>query len=214
MIAISNVTKRYGQVLGVENLSIDFFPGEIVVIQGPTGSGKSTLLRLIAGLELPDEGQISIAGEVVSTPDWSNSPSARGIGIVFQRSALWPHFTVAQNIGFGINGNDPQEKTLQLKETLRRTDLCDLSHRYPAQLSGGETRRVALARAIAAKPKRLLLDEPLTNQDPGVKTKLLDLILDYVREEDATLLYVSHDPDEAKDISGRLVKMNKGRIEE
>ena len=214
MISITNLTKRYGQVVAVDDLSINFTPGEMVLIQGPSGSGKTTLLRLIAGLEIPDNGQISIAGEIVSTPDGTASPYGRGIGIVFQRSALWPHMNVAQNIGFAINGNLGQKKAARVLDVLHQTALSDLGDRYPAQLSGGETRRVALARAIAARPHRLLLDEPLTNLDPGLKTQLLDVIIDYARSEGATLLYVTHDLDEAQSLGGRLVQMNAGRIVE
>jgi iron(III) transport system ATP-binding protein len=214
VISITNLTKRFGQVVAVDNLSVDFAPGEMVLIQGPSGSGKTTLLRLIAGLEIPDGGQICMAGEIVSTPDWTASPYGRGIGIVFQRSALWPHMNVAQNIGFAINGNGRQEKAARICDVLRQTALSDLSNRYPAQLSGGEARRVALARAIAAGPRRLLLDEPLTNLDPGLKTQLLDVIMDYARSQGATLLYVTHDMDEAQSVGDRLVQMIDGRIEE
>jgi iron(III) transport system ATP-binding protein len=212
MIRLSRVTKCFGRVKAVDDLTLVIDPGEIVVVQGPSGSGKTTLLRLIAGLELPDAGEIVIDGQTVSTPARATAPHSRGIGIVFQRCALWPHMTVAQNIRFALDGLSKVESAQHLNALLARTALEDLSSRYPGQLSGGEARRVALARALAARPRRLLLDEPLTNLDPDLRGHLLQVIQSYVQQVGATLLYVTHDEAEARDVGGRWVRLERGRI--
>jgi ABC-type sulfate/molybdate transport systems ATPase subunit len=140
-------------------------------------------------------------------------PHSRGIGMVFQRSALWPHMTVAQNILFGVTGISREQAALQLRTLLVQAALEGLAERFPAQLSGGEARRVALARALAAAPQRLLFDEPLTSQDPELKGRLLETIRGRVRESGATLVYVTHDAAEARQVGGRIVRMNRGRLE-
>lgn len=212
MIAIRHLTKCFGEVKAVNDLSLEISSGEVVVIQGPSGSGKTTLLRLIAGLELPDEGEILMDGELVSSPGWARPPYTRGIGFVFQRSALWPHMTVAQNICFSMNGISREEAASRLSELLERTALKGLSSRYPSQLSGGEARRVALARAIAARPRRLLLDEPLSNLDPELCASMLDLIWQVQAETGVTLIFVSHDPLPAGAVCKRVVVMRGGRV--
>ncbi len=212
MITLWHVTKCFGSVKPVDDVTLSIPAGAVVVIQGPSGSGKTTLLRLIAGLELPDEGQIGIDGALASSPVGATPPHARGIGMVFQRSALWPHMTVAQNIRFAINGVSNEEAGDRLGALLRETALKDLSSRYPSQLSGGEARRVALARAIASRPTRLLLDEPLTNLDPDLKHHLLGFIQSYAMRIQATVVYVTHDQQEAKKVGGTLIRMDRGRI--
>jgi len=210
MIAIRRLTKCFGAVKAIDNLTLEIATGETVVIQGPSGSGKTTLLRLIAGLEVPDQGEIHIRGKLVSSPGWVAPPHTRKIGFVFQRSALWPHMTVAQNIRFAMNRK--KDVAFLLRELLQQMVLEDLSNRYPNQLSGGEARRVALARALAAQPKHLLLDEPLTSLDPDLQMRLLQVIQDYVGISNATLLYVTHAINEVQQVSGMLLQLDHGRV--
>ena len=212
MIKIQGLTKRYGSIEAVVDVSFEIASGEAVIIHGPSGSGKTTLLRLLAGLEMPDEGRICIDGEIASTPDWVLPPYQRGIGIVFQRNALWPHMTVAKNIRFVMDGIPKSEKAERLRLIIQEVCLDNLSNRYPSQLSSGEARRVALARAIADKPQRLLLDEPLINLDPELKSQLLKVIQDYAHHEKATLLFVTHDLDKMEYIADKLVGMKEGRV--
>lgn len=213
MITARNLSKSFGSIRAVDGLTLEIPAGQTLVLQGPSGSGKTTLLRLVAGLEIPDEGEVALAGSPVSRPGWATPPHSRGIGMVFQRSALWPHMTVAQNILFGVTGISREQAALQLRTLLVQAALEGLAERFPAQLSGGEARRVALARALAAAPQRLLFDEPLTSQDPELKGRLLETIRGRVRESGATLVYVTHDAAEARQVEGRIVRMNRGRLE-
>jgi ABC-type sulfate/molybdate transport systems ATPase subunit len=212
MIEIRDLVKCFGQVRAVDRVTLQVNGGEAVVVQGPSGGGKTTLLRLLAGLELPDAGEILLDDLVVSSASKAVAPHARGIGMVFQRSALWPHMTVAQNIAFAMNAASAHETGHRLRELLAQVKLEDLAGRFPSQLSGGEARRVALARAIAARPRRLLLDEPLINLDPDLKRHLLQLIRAYAEEVGATLVYVTHSQHEAEQVGGRVIRMERGRI--
>ena len=141
MIDLRKVSKSFGSVRAVDAVSLVIESGEVVVIQGPSGSGKTTLLRLIAGLALPDDGEVLIDEEVVSTPAWASAPYSRGVGIVFQRSALWPHMTVAQNVAFPILDLPRQAAFERVIQLLEAVGLQDFERRYPNQLSGGEARR-------------------------------------------------------------------------
>ena len=212
MISLHGVSKSFGPIQAVEAVSLEARQGEIVVLQGPSGGGKSTLLRLISGLEVPDEGEVWLDGRCVSAPRRCEAPHARGIGMVFQRSALWPHMTVAGNIRFGLGRSAPKETQARLSQLFEALELGPLAGRYPSQLSGGEARRVALARALAPRPRRLLLDEPLTSLDPALRERALQAILRQVEETEATLLYVTHDADEATLVGGRMVRMDHGRL--
>ena len=212
MISLHGVSKSFGPIQAVEAVSLEARQGEIVVLQGPSGGGKSTLLRLISGLEVPDEGEVWLDGRCVSAPRRCEAPHARGIGMVFQRSALWPHMTVAGNIRFGLGRSAPKETQARLSQLFEALELGPLAGRYPSQLSGGEARRVALARALAPRPRRLLLDEPLTSLDPALRERALRAILRQVEETEATLLYVTHDADEARLVGGRMVRMDHGRL--
>ena len=212
MIELHRVSKMFGDVTAIDAASMTIDAQEIVVVQGPSGSGKTTLLRLIAGLALPDAGEIHIDEAVVSTPTWASPPYSRGVGVVFQRAALWPHMTVAQNVRFPILQLPQQEALERVTKLLEAVGLQDLARRYPSQLSGGEARRVALARALAAQPQRLLLDEPLTHIDPALKERLLGLIKKHAQETGATLLYITHDAHEAEAVGGRLYRIENGRV--
>jgi len=214
MIRIQALTKNFGGMPALVEISLEIKGGEVVVIQGPSGSGKTTLLRMIAGFELPDQGEIYLDGELVSRPGWGRPPYRREIGMVFQRSALWPHMTVAQNLLFAMDGLTRPDRHSRLKSLLTDCELSTLSGRYPDQLSGGEARRTALARALAPNPKRLLLDEPLTNLDMKLKEQLLDLIMAQTHNQKITLLYVTHDRQEALSIGRRLIVLEEGQIVE
>ena len=205
MIEVQHVTKRFGTVTALHDLSVTVPDRGALVVAGPSGCGKTTLLRLIAGLDLPDAGEVQMDGRVVSRPEWGLPPHQRGLGFVFQTAALWPHMTVAQNILFGVQHLRRPEATARLEEVLTQTSLGGLGRRYPHQLSGGQARRVALARALAPHPRYLLLDEPLTNLQVELKTELLALITQTAASIGAALVYVTHDPAEAAAISDRVL---------
>jgi iron(III) transport system ATP-binding protein len=213
MIALRQVSKSFGAVKAVDGVTLDIAEGNHVALLGPSGSGKTTLLRLIAGLEMPDGGEISIDGMLASTPKWTLEPHRRGLGFVFQTPALWPHMTVAQNILFGLHKLTGDEARARLHEMLDLVSLKGLEHRYPHQLSGGEARRVSIARTLAPGPQYLLMDEPLINLDTELKDRLLSLILEAVRTTKACLIYVTHDKNEAEQIAHRIVTIRNGRLE-
>ncbi len=190
-------------------VDLDVAPGECLVVLGPSGSGKTTLLRLIAGLEAPDAGEILLGDAVVSGPDTLVAPHERSLGFVFQTPALWPHMTVAQNVAFGLER--AAVAAGRVSDLLAAMEIDDLARRYPDQISGGEARRVALARALAPEPQLLLLDEPLTNLDRALKTRLLELMGRLVVHH-ATALHVTHDEDEAAALGDRVVRLTEGKI--
>ena len=212
MIVVNRLTKFYGKVKALDQVSLEMKTPDPLAILGPSGSGKTTLLRLIAGLEIPDEGEIHINGSLASRPGWAILPHQRNIGFVFQSSALWPHMTVTQNILFGLNGLTKNEARERLKELLDMTYLKGLERRYPDELSGGEARRVAIARCLAPEPKYLLMDEPLIYLDPELKEKMFSLIEETTRQTQAFLVYVTHDAEEATKLSGRILNLRSGRI--
>lgn len=188
---------------------------ERVCIVGRNGMGKTTLLRLIAGLETPDCGEIHIAGRRASTPGkLLLAPHERGFGMAFQAPALWPHLTVAQNILYGVKDRASARDLLLVERLLEAIEIPGLAGRYPGELSGGQARRVALARALAPRSLCLLLDEPLVNLQPELRARLLDFTLAWARESGATLLYVTHEPSEVERIPGRRFAMQEGRLDE
>lgn len=151
MITLEQVSKFFGHIKAADRVSLKLGAAETLAILGPSGSGKSTLLRLIAGLEIPDEGRIYLDHTLASQPGWVLAPHRRGLGFMFQTPALWPHLTVAQNIRFGLYGQPPEAARTRLGEIMAQTRVSALANRYPAQLSGGEARRVALARTLAPR---------------------------------------------------------------
>lgn len=212
MIAVTSLSRYYDGVRALEDVSFEIASGAALAVVGPSGSGKTTLLRLIAGLELPDSGEVHLDGCVVSRPGWALAPHRRGVGLVFQSPALWPHMTVAQNILFGLRGLPHAEARTRLEALLAQTGLKGLERRYPHQISGGQARRVALARALAPRPRFLLLDEPLTNLDARLKEEMLELILAAARDAAATLLYVTHQMEEATRVARRVLRLEAGRV--
>jgi iron(III) transport system ATP-binding protein len=214
VIQVKRVNKFFPQVKALEDITLETQAPCRLVIFGPSGSGKTTLLRLIAGLDFPDAGEILLNGVLASCPERVVHPSQRRLGFVFQSAALWPHLTVAQQILFGLAAWPKAEALKRLQQLLTRTFLTAVSSRYPHQISGGEARRVALARSLAPRPQHLLLDEPLTNVDQDLKKKLLGLIYEEVDQNQADLIYVTHNQEEADQIGTRLVWLCQGRLQE
>lgn len=212
MIELANVSKSFGSHRVVDQVSFTIPDHAPVALLGPSGSGKTTFLRLIAGLEIPDAGTITMDGRLVSSPEYLVPPSERRIGFVFQSAALWPHMTVAENIGFPLADMKAREREQRTQALMERMGIVPLAGRYPDQISGGEARRVALARALASRPAILLFDEPLTNLDRPLREDLLLLILESVRETGSGMVYVTHDDYEAETIGGTIIRLNRGTI--
>ncbi len=211
-IAVESVSKRFGNFQAVDQVSLEIESGSLVALLGPSGSGKSTLLRLIAGLELPDEGRIWLTG----TDATHQSVQERNIGFVFQHYALFKHMTIRQNIAFGldIRKKNPSTTKKRVNELLELVQLSGLGDRYPSQLSGGQRQRVALARALAVEPNVLLLDEPFGALDAKVRKDLRAWLRRLHDEVHVTTVFVTHDQEEAMEVSDKVVVMNKGKIEQ
>jgi sulfate transport system ATP-binding protein len=213
-VSATNVVKRFGGFAALEGVSLDAREGEFLALLGPSGSGKTTLLRIMAGLEFPDSGSISIGGE-----DMSQRPARdRRVGFVFQQYALFRHMTVAQNIGFGLTVRPGRTRPAKAEIARRVTELLELvqlphiADRYPAQLSGGQRQRVALARALAVEPRLLLLDEPFGALDAKVRKDLRRWLREVHDRTGLTSIFVTHDQDEALDLADRVVVMDHGTI--
>jgi sulfate transport system ATP-binding protein len=211
-VAVQKLVKRFGRSPAVHEATFEAVPGKLTALLGPSGSGKTTVLRCIAGLEDPDQGAIVIDGRDVT----ALSPQDRGIGMVFQSYALFKHMTVRENIAFGLKVRKrPQaEIDRRVDELLALMGLKDLGLRLPTQLSGGQRQRVAFARALAPRPKVLLLDEPFSALDARVRQELRDWTRRMHDELDVTSILVTHDQEEAMELAARVVVMNQGRIEQ
>jgi sulfate transport system ATP-binding protein len=211
-ISIRRVSKRFGDFVALENVSLAIPGGSLTALLGPSGSGKSTLLRVIAGLEVPDTGDVYIAGK-----DTTNlTPQKRGVGFVFQHYAAFKHMTVRDNIAFGlkIRKRPKKEIAARVDELISLVQLEGFGDRYPAQLSGGQRQRMALARALAVEPKVLLLDEPFGALDARVRKDLRVWLRGLHDQTHTTTVIVTHDQEEAMEVSDRIAVMNKGRIEQ
>jgi len=211
-ILVENVSKHFGSFKAVEQVSLEVKTGSLVALLGPSGSGKSTLLRLIAGLELPDTGKIFLTGKDATY----QSVQARNIGFVFQHYALFKHRTVRENIAFGLEIRQVPAKKIQarVEQLLELVQLTGLGDRYPSQLSGGQRQRVALARALAVEPEVLLLDEPFGALDAKVRKDLRAWLRRLHDEVHVTTVFVTHDQEEAMEVSDEIVVMNKGQVEQ
>jgi iron(III) transport system ATP-binding protein len=199
----------------VDGVSLEVASGDAVVILGPSGCGKTTLLRLIAGLEVPDSGEIWLAGAQAAAAGRNLIPAhERGIGFVFQDLALWPHLTVQRNLNFVLESvKMPRaERAARALEALSLVRIEQLSNRYPHQLSGGEQQRVALARALVGQPRMLLLDEPFSNLDPELRDALRRELARLQRTLQVTTVYVTHDQGDAASLADRVIEMRAGRI--
>lgn len=216
MIEFRNVSKSYRGRLVVNAVSLHIEEGERVVLFGPSGCGKSTVLHLIAGLAIPDSGDILIDGELAATGGKNlREPERRGVGMVFQDLALWPHMTVAENIEFGLvaKGAPERERRQRVKEMVELVRLGDYLNVRPGTLSGGEQQRVALARALASAPRILLMDEPLSNLDDELSLQIRREILRLHRDLGFTLVYVTHSREEARDLGARMIRLRQGIVE-
>lgn len=211
---MEDVTLYYGSAVALENINLEVKKGEIVVILGPSGCGKTSCLRLAAGLERPAQGKIFIAGNQVSGNGTWVPTERRGVGMVFQDYALFPHLTVAENIAFGIGKRSRKDMLDRVKEILKIVGLEGLSERYPHQLSGGQQQRVALGRALAPQPEILLMDEPFSNLDVDLRIHVREEVRNILKKTNSTAIFVTHDQIEAFSIADRLAVINKGKLEQ
>ncbi|WP_413201372.1 sulfate/molybdate ABC transporter ATP-binding protein [Nostoc piscinale] len=211
-IVVDNISKHFGSFKAVDQVDLTVKSGSLVALLGPSGSGKSTLLRLIAGLEMPDSGKIILTGKDATY----KNVQERNIGFVFQQYALFKHMTVRQNIAFGLEIRKVQDKKIKgrVEQLLELVQLKELGDRYPSQLSGGQRQRVALARALAVEPEILLLDEPFGALDAKVRKDLRIWLRHLHDEVNVTTVFVTHDQEEAMEVSDEVVVMNKGRVEQ
>ena len=211
-IVVENVSKQFGSFQALDQVNLEIKRGSLVSLLGPSGSGKSTLLRVIAGLEAPDTGKIWITGNDATR----KSVQDRNIGFVFQHYALFKHLTIRENIAFGLNIRKAQKTRTKARvdELLELVQLSGLGNRYPSQLSGGQRQRVALARALAVEPQVLLLDEPFGALDAKVRKDLRTWLRRLHDEVGVTAVLVTHDQEEAMEVSDEIVVMNKGRVEQ
>lgn len=216
-IDIRNLVKRfrtkYGEVLAADNVCLEIEKAELITLLGPSGCGKTTTLRCIAGLERPDSGDVLIDGAPMFSQGFV-PPAKRGIGMVFQNYAVWPHMTVFANVAYGLKLERVPRRTREarVREMLDIVGLAGLERRYPGQMSGGQQQRVALARALMRHPKVLLLDEPLSNLDAKLREKMRFEIRDIVSRMEMTAVYVTHDQAEAMVLSDRVAIMDQGKL--
>ncbi|MBM35572.1 MAG: ABC transporter [Acidimicrobiaceae bacterium] len=208
-VTIDDLEHSYGQEPVLHGVCFNAEPGESVALLGPSGCGKTTLLRLIAGLEKPSSGSITIGGELVAGEAWV-PPDRRRVGMVFQDWALFPHLSVAKNVAYGITKSP--NKDSEVAAALKMMNLTDLSNRMPATLSGGQQQRVALARALAPRPGVLLLDEPFSNLDTNLRVEVRTEVHGLLTELEITSVFVTHDQDEAFIVGDRVAVMREGEI--
>ncbi len=210
-LMVQGLTRRFGGREVVSNVSLTVAPGQVMCLLGPSGCGKSTTLRMIAGVDRQDAGQIKANGKLLSGGATHLPPEARGVGLMFQDFALFPHLSVHDNIAFGLRGLKA-EKSLRVSEMLERVHLEDFADAYPHELSGGEQQRVALARAIAPRPSIMLMDEPFSGLDNRLRDGIRDDTLDILKVEKTSVLLVTHEPDEAMRMADEIALMRDGRI--
>ena len=211
-VEFQGVVKRYGATAAVSGISFTVESGTLVTLLGPSGCGKTTTLRMIAGLELPNEGRILIAGRDVT----SLGATQRDVSMVFQSYALFPHMSVLENVRYGLrrSGLASDEATRRAREGLATVGLAGYDERQPSELSGGQQQRVAVARALVLKPSVLLFDEPLSNLDARLRRQMREEVRDLQQRLRLTVVYVTHDQQEAMAVSDRIIVMNAGRIEQ
>jgi multiple sugar transport system ATP-binding protein len=211
-IELRNVSKNFGAVSVIDNVSLTIEPNEFIVFLGPSGSGKSTLLRMIAGLESTDDGEIWIGERRVD----QLAPGQRGVAMVFQNYALYPHMTVRENLAFGLRniGMPATEIEARVKDAARMLEINELLERRPSQLSGGQRQRVAIGRAIVKEPKAFLFDEPLSNLDAALRVRTRVELAELHHRMTTTMVYVTHDQTEAMTMADRIVVLNNRRIEQ
>ena len=215
LLQLDSVRVTYGERVALDGVSLAVEEGEQVVILGPSGCGKTTVLRLLAGLAVPASGRVLIAGKLAAADGrLLVEPERRGLGMVFQDLALWPHLTVAGNLDLGLRarGVPRAERRRRVTEMLDLVELSDLASARPGELSGGQQQRVALARALVLEPRALLMDEPLSSLDLDLNRRLRREILTLQARLGFTLVYVTHDREEAFDLATRVVLLSRGRV--
>jgi len=211
MIECRNLTKNYGTLTAVSDISLQLGENEFISVLGPSGCGKSTLLRLIAGLEVPSTGQVFLHDKEISGKKISLPPEHRKFGMIFQDFALFPHLSIEDNIAFGVNGSS-SEKLQKVKELLKLVDLSHLIKKMPHQISGGEQQRIAVARALAPNPRLILMDEPFSNLDNQLRQQLRLEIRDILKQEGVATILVTHDQVEAITFSDSVLLIREGKL--
>jgi len=213
-LGIVGVSHAYGNRKAVDGVTLSVAPGELLCLVGPSGCGKTTLLRVAAGLEELQHGRIIIDGCAVAEPGYFIPPEMRGVGLVFQDYALFPHLTVAGNVGFGLHKKPAGERAARIHEVLKQVGMADYADAFPHQLSGGQQQRVALARALAPRPRVMLLDEPFSGLDTRLREQIRDDALHVLKSSGTATLMVTHDPEEAMFMADRIAVMREGRVEQ
>ncbi len=213
-VALEGLSKAFEGVHAVRDLSLNIQEGEFFSLLGPSGCGKTTTLRLIAGLDQPDQGIVTISGEVVSGKGIWVAPERRGVGVVFQDYALFPHMDIYNNVAFGLRDLSRSAVKSKVMDMLEIVGLAGLASRYPHELSGGQRQRVALARSLAPSPRVILLDEPFSNLDADLRDELRDETKRILKEKGTTTILVTHDQQEAFSLSDRVGVLNNGRLEQ
>ena len=211
-LSLRGLTRRFGERLAVDGVSLDVKRGEVLCLLGPSGCGKSTTLRIAAGLERPDSGLVFVGGRLVEGEGRHEPPETRRVGLMFQDYALFPHLDAKQNVAFGLSKLPRAQREARAEEELARVGLSGLSHAYPHTLSGGEQQRVALARMLAPKPDVVLMDEPFSGLDAALRDEVRGETLKMLRDEGAAIVMVTHDPDEAMRVGDRVALMRAGRV--
>ncbi len=215
-LELRNITKRFTSAgaPAVDDISFTLSSGEILALVGPSGCGKTTILRLIAGLERPDSGSLHIEGRLVAGPGHFTPPEQRGVGMVFQDHALFPHMTVFENVKFGLKGQPAEKARETTQSMLKLVGLENFGQRYPHQLSGGERQRVALARALAPRPVLVLMDEPFSSLDADLRHEVREQVRGILKAMSATAVFVTHDQEEALYMGDRLAVLQNGHLEQ
>jgi iron(III) transport system ATP-binding protein len=211
-LKMSHVSHLFGENRVLRDISFDVAPGELVCLLGPSGCGKTTALRLAAGLEKLQVGEISVDDHIVAQPGGYVEPEKRGVGMVFQDYALFPHLNVAKNIGFGLRHFSEADRMSAIKAALEQVGMSEYINAYPHELSGGQQQRIALARALAPKPRIMLLDEPFSGLDVARRADLRDTTLHVLKDAGIATVMVTHDPQEAMYMADRIIIMNEGQI--
>ncbi len=216
VIELIKVSKSYPQekIPAAKEISLKIEKGEILALLGPSGSGKTTVLRLIAGFEAPDEGVILLNGNVVSEQGIALPPEKRGVGMVFQDYALFPHLTVSENVSFGLKKMGTRERDQKTAQIIEMVGLSDFQNRYPHELSGGQQQRVALARALAPDPELILLDEPFSSLDPDMCIRMREDVSAILRKTGSTAVLVTHDHEEAFNMADKVALLNQGLLQQ
>jgi iron(III) transport system ATP-binding protein len=211
VVAARGMRKAYGPVVAVDDVALEVRRGELLALLGPSGCGKTTTLRLLAGFERPDAGEIDLDGTPVAGDGVFVPPEKRRVGVVFQDFALFPHMSVADNLGYGIV-KDRARRARRIAEMLELIGLSDEAARYPHELSGGQQQRVAIGRALAPEPALVLLDEPFSNLDAALRARMRTEVRDILTRAGATAVFVTHDQEEALSLADRVAVMDQGRL--